>query len=180
MSDEVKTPPPAMKFGTIVVEVGNDRNGTVRYEPTQANLRGRFSPHNMGPGATSISKNIDRMPAFPGLHLRLDLRAGTLRITDPLAKPENAKLLERMTAVARGADQIAENQSWVAVPEVLKEKMDVNERASHLYAVLKMVNRGDGTVISGQMPEDEADILKAFPGCVIRKDYNESVRAREA
>lgn len=177
MSDEVKTAAAPAKSGTIVVEIGNDRNGTIFYEPSQANLRGRFSPHNMGPKATS-GLGIDQMPPFPGQHLRLDLRAGTLRISDPLAKPENAKLLERMTVVAREARQIADNQFYCPVDEVVKEKMDADERASHLYAVWKMLRRGDGTLISGQMPDDEAEILKAFPGCVITKDYNESVRAR--
>jgi hypothetical protein len=167
----------AGKFGVVTVEVGNDRNDTILYAPTQEPLRGRFEVHNMGQSVSSVEKGVTNMPSIPGVRLSLDCRKGVLRLTDPLADPKNKALLEKISKVGRNAD-LTGGRDYAPRPDVEKSGLDASAVASHLYWMMRMVEAKNARVLEGRMPRSEEEIIKSFPGCVIRKDYYNAVRDR--
>src|SRR5947209_5555571 len=77
--------------GVVVVELGDDRNRTVMWEPEQRACRGRWSRSNLLPD--EMIEQVMRMPDIPGIRVRVDGRRRRLELFDPLGAPENAALL---------------------------------------------------------------------------------------
>ena len=170
----------------VEIEAGDDRNSQVLFAPKQETLRGRFSPHNFAGDASSL-RGIMNMPAIPGVRVRLDFRAGTGLIHDPLSQPQHQATLEKASAIWKKVNPMeAAGRDIVARPEMLEEEMDDNRVATWMYWMMRMVGGGLARVVSGDMPqcgnetEIRAAISKLLPKAKIDKRTYDSIDTREA
>jgi hypothetical protein len=159
----------------VVVEIADPLNRQVLFGPNQERLRGRWDPHNLMLGDTS-SVGLMQMPVIPGVLVALDLREKRGSITDPLAAPENARLLAQTSNFHRELWK----QAISPRPSVVQEEMSDDDVATWLYWIMRVVIAGQARVVQGVVPKDEKAVKKLVPRGHIRKDfYNSMARRKE-
>jgi hypothetical protein len=81
------------------IEIGNDKNRAVLFQPTQERLRGAWKRSNLN--SDELTEVTQRLPDIPGLRIMLDAKSGRAVIYDPLGMPENEAVLQQAAALAK-------------------------------------------------------------------------------
>lgn len=185
MSEEVQTEAGryagrrAMK---LVIEIGNDKNGTIVFAPKNEQLRGRFSAHHMGRNASS-TRGILNMPDLPGMYVSLDLREGKGSIIDPLSLPEFAPTLEAASKVHQDGD--VSGRGLTFRPNAVEDEMDDDRCATWLYWMMRLIRDKDARVISGECPpvgsekQIVAEVKKVLPKGLPDKNPYDSLQGQK-
>jgi hypothetical protein len=165
----------AVPAGEFSIEVDTGSNDAVLFPPTQDRLRGTFSAHNLVMGDTS-SVGLFQMPNIPGMIVRVNCRTRTASITDPLAQPANADLLNE---ISKKHKVIFQGHGVTSVPDREREGLTDDELASWVYWLMRLVQgkKARQTTGSSDIPRTERDVKKMFPNATIKKDYFNSMSA---
>ncbi len=150
MADEPKKPTPAPQPRTpnikFAVEIADRKNRSVKWPLDERILRGRWEKANL-PNGTTVNESFN-MPDLPGLVLKIDTAAKEASIYDPLAMPQQAKLLERAkkaNLAAFGADASPEEP-------VKYVHMTDHEMKSFVYYVRRLIDTEQCRVLAGTVP----------------------------
>jgi hypothetical protein len=125
------------------------------------------------PRGESSERGLTRMPTIPGMYVRVDVRNRKAAVTDPLAEPENAELLRRVSEVH--ADLF--RQHCTAVDAVVRVNLSDNELATWLYWVWRELEAGHFRLVAGKKFGLE-DLAAAFPKARIRRQFYDSLSYR--
>ncbi len=165
----VQPPQSRQKLPTVTVEVVAESNRNVMFHPLAKVIRGRWDHHDLAAGDQS-ERGLREMPVIPGLEITVSHEDRHLRVEDPLARPENIPLLQRVNAVwqhiSRG------NQQITFAPMDVRQDPTDDEIATWYYWVMRLVQGKQARVIRGaRVPENEAEIRKALPKAEIKKKF---------
>ena len=136
----------------VTIEISGPRNANAVFGPERLTLRGEWRKDRLFPDEASSDEIKFLPPIFPGVRISIDGRTKTGRIWDPLSLPENAHLLEQVSAsgVARGAVK----QRYGPVPEISR-KLNDSGLKTWLYHVGRLVGDGMASIVSGRPPREE-------------------------
>jgi hypothetical protein len=156
----------------VTVEVCEDNNRNYLWGPTGQRLRGRWDGHNLNGGDASEA-GLRKMPVIPGMHISVLPRQRTCRVDDPLADPSAQPLLMEINRVYYPIFKVQRTP----VESVVRTDCTDSDMASWLALLMRAVKSGLGRVIDGELPRDEAELMRAFPGATIRRSYFDNVEA---
>lgn len=158
-------------LGEIVVEVGDNHNRHIAFGPPRLTLRGWWKRENLL--GYTMDQTMAKMPNIPGQCIVINCRQRVLRITDPLADPDNRELLQDIRRIYKEAFKVDGG------PEKEYREEDVSDTRlkSWLWEVRKMLDNKQGRVLSGEVPS--AEKIAALPGYRGTEYYNTSARARK-
>jgi hypothetical protein len=159
----------------VTIEIGDEMNRQILFGPTQERLRGRWDVHNMQRGDTS-GVGLLQMPTIPGMYVILSPRERRGMILDPLAQPENINVLARISETHNSLF----SRPCKPCEPIIREDMSDDDIATWMYWIWRCVHAKQARVLSGKIPETEAEIQRALPRAHIRKDFYNSVQVRPA
>lgn len=160
----------ARAIGEVVIEVVADANENVFFPPLQDRLRGRWDTRKLPIGDTSAD-GLLRMPTIPGLYLRVDPRTKTVEMSDPLALPQNARLLAEVSQVCESipglGNRVRPRQGFT------KQLKTDDEVATWLYWLWRLTSQRMAEKVRGiDLTLD--DLQAAYPEANIRKNWYDS------
>lgn len=189
---EAATPPvppsppvPPVSGGSERAPRGRAKDGPVRFAfliefagPKNENImcpidshvcRGRWSRKNLARSGTQIEGDFNGMPDLPGLCLLVNTEKRIVRRFDPLADPDNEKLMKRAQRIAlavTGTKMVAEK------PKVWRERAaDNNTVKTFVFWVRRLLDAEQVTVIKGHVPE--FDELRKLPGVIQMQQFDQ-------
>jgi hypothetical protein len=162
-------------YGEVIVEIGDEMNRQVMFNPMQERLRGRWDPHHLQLGDTS-SAGLMQMPPIPGMYVCLSLTERKGVLLDPLSLAANATLLSRVSHTHHGLFKA----HCTAVETKVKAELTDDDLATWLYWMYRIVSGGQGRLISGSLPDSPADIKRRVPKGKVRREFYNSNAVQEA
>lgn len=153
---ETQTQKPSAKRSfpsrAITVEFDAPRNRGVLYKPLQKRYRGKFSVYKM-PGRDM--GQLATHPDTPGIRITLNAKEGTLKVFDPLGTKEGESTLLKAKRVR------ANGRPW---EDEEHKNLDQDTIKTHLKEFRRLVDKGDLTVVEGELPALEE--IDEMPGRV--------------
>jgi hypothetical protein len=159
------TPPAAARRNDVpafafLVEIAGAKNERVLCPIDSHICRGRWARKNLV--GKQIDGDFNAMPDLPGICFVVNTAKRVVRRFDPLADPDNAKVLKRAQRVALatlGVKYAPEKaKTW-------KERtLDDNTMKTFVFWILRLVDAGLVNVVKGRVPEF-AEIRK-LPGVI--------------
>ena len=166
------TSPAPTRFGTVTLEIGTARNGSVLFAPTRTVLRGWWRRSALLSSEIVEETEQKNLPEnIPGLYIVIDPKKKEARIVDPLSFPENKAIFE----------QVAKNRRTYAreviKPEEERVYPDLSDTGvkSWFHWARRCVEAKVAEVRSGYLPSLEE--IRALPGKTLTGAFNNSATA---
>lgn len=136
--------------GEVVIEIDHPKNSDVYFHPTGTSARSVVQPFRSGAGVPPTFTQIARIP---GQRIHVDAKGLRGRITDALADPKNARIMESVKAAGRG----------MRSPCMLGDQPDdevfnlSNIETVHnwLYWMARLVEAGHAVKVQGELKASE-------------------------
>lgn len=171
--------------GRVVIEIGDDRNRNIMWNPTQDVLRGRWDKDKLRAG--ELNQKTEMIPTIPGLRIEIDGRRRVLRIYDPLDSERLASLLAKVKRGVKAAINVdgtpekerryedsseTEIKTWLWWARRLVEGVPLSE--DELTATVR--GGPQARVIEGSLPSLAQ--IERLPGKVQMEHHNSSSKKR--
>lgn len=124
----------------LEIEIGDQRNRNLFFQPLQRKLRGRFDLNRCCEPLARVKAGEWSEP-IPGQRLVVDLETGETAIVEPLYDPAHAPLRERIEA--RGMKLPPERERF--------EKVCL---ATWLFYIARAVKAGKAVILRGEIPAE--------------------------
>ncbi len=168
-----------MSSQTLVVEIGNDHNDMIMFDPLQKWLRGRWQKSGLSPGERSTSHDPRQVPDLPGLHVEVDANGHEARVFDPLSQDGHRETMANLNALLKKRNQ-PETQPMDTQDF---RGMSDEQIASWVYHLRRLVDKGDATVVQGDITKQPKGRIKQCyfqPGHLGEPVYKDEFEARES
>ena len=149
----------------FTVEIAGPRNQNVVCPYDQQKLRGRWQRDRNG--MAEPGDDIRRMPAVPGICLRVSLSRKAVRRFDPLTQPQNSTALKKIKKVAQ---QVNGGQE-VGPEDTVVWNMTDTEIKTFILWVRRLLDQEFCVVHSGEVPEFEQ--IQKLPGDFIIGQFDQ-------
>ena len=121
----------------IVIEVGDNQNSNIMFNPHRKELRGRWDRHRLPAGTTSVDKGLLAVESLPGARIEVDTETKIARIYDPLKEdPEWAAKMPGINAVLKIA---LDNANGFAPFETQVMELNDDGLATWVYWMKRLV-----------------------------------------
>ena len=151
------------------IEIADECNRSVTFHPLQQKLRGRWDAQNVS--YKRAHQALTMLPTMiPGIQIVIDTNRKTRGYIDPLGKPENSEIIEKIKAARREQSGICPGHNpW---PAVKFEKSTENELKTWLYWMRRLVDSEKAIIIGPSDSLPTMDEIESMPGDIHVGQFN--------
>lgn len=153
----------------IIIEIADERNRSLLFQPLQDKLRGRWDSQNVAykrphPALAKLPRII------PGIQVIVDINKKTVGIVDPLEKSENADLIKALESAKRELPGLMSGTS----PKPAVKYTDVGESVikTWLYWMRRLVDNNQAMMVSDQDSLPKMAEIEAMKGEIRVSQFN--------